>query len=232
MKLHGFHIAKWYNARVECYHSAAAFINRCVSRVLAIDTTVATGGDDCRSRHYWKVAATAQTTGDGPKAAIVIVDQPHRFDTITYRDAHANDLAVECIQRGMPGASAGVACTPFRGTAEVPLRDQAVIFFGFIDQDLLALDEIVILAGTNARPRHSEMCQLANRCRRGCGKDVGHLLVGAPIRAAYRVEKMQHRAICVGLRTIAKCSLHAALCSAAMAAARRYQRQDQYAEAC
>ena len=146
MELHGLHVAERNDAGIERDGRARAFIDRRVARVLAVDAAVATGRDDRGFGHDGKMRARPQAAHDRAKAATAVVNQRNGFGPITNRDTEAHDLAVDGIQRGVPGACGRVTRAPLGRTAEIALPDQSVVLERLVDIDFFTLDEIVVLA--------------------------------------------------------------------------------------
>ncbi len=170
--------------------------------------------------------AGAQTSHDCAEATRAIVDQGYSLGAVANGYAQTHHLAVDGIQRRMPGAGRRIARAPLRRAAEIALADEAVVLQRLVDLDFLALDEILVLAAAHTGPRNTEMCEFANRDRCFVSKYVGDFLVGAPVGASHRVEEVHGRVVALGLRAVGQRRLHAALRRAAVAAPRRHQRED------
>ncbi len=126
----------------------------------------------------------------------------------------------------MAGPGPGITGAPLRRAAEVPVHDEAVVLLPLLELDPLALDVVAVPAGAHAGPGDAVVGELAHRDRRLLHEDPRDLLVRAPIRAPDRVQVMHVRIVPLALDAVGERGLHASLCSAAVAAARRHQRQD------
>src|SRR5210317_1299801 len=111
----------------------------------------------------------------------------------------------------MASARRRVTRAPLGRTAEIARLDEPLVLVRFIDLDFLALDEVAVLATAQSRPRHAEMRQFTDGDDGLLGEHRRDLLVGAPVRAAYRVEEVHCRVVAGCLDAAADRGLHAAL---------------------
>ncbi len=151
--------------------------------------------------------------------------QGHRLDAVAHGDAESYHLAVDGVQSRVACTGCRVTGAPLCGAAEIAMRDEAVVFECLVDFDGFAFNEVLILAASHTRPRHTVVRQLTHGDRRFLGEYPGHLLVGAPVRAANRILEVHVRTVAFRFHTIAERRLHAALRCTAVAASWWYQRQ-------
>jgi hypothetical protein len=104
----------------------------------------------------------------------------------------------------MSRAGGGVTRAPLGGAAEVAMRYESFVFLFLLDLDFLALDEVAILPGTYARPRHAEVREFAHGNGRFLGEYLRDFLVRAPIGTANGIEVMECLVVAFRLDTIAE----------------------------
>ena len=181
MKLHRFHIAERYDTGIECNRRARTLVDRGIARVLAVDASITAGSDDCCLGHYCKVRAVTKVSDHRTHTTRAVVNERHRFGAIANGNAESYDLAVNSIERGVAGTRGRIAGAPLGRTAEVAVRDQSILLKRFVDLDVLALDEVLVLAAAHACPWHTEMCEFAHGNHGFFSKNICDFLIGSPV---------------------------------------------------